>query len=114
MVVLIPGGSRDANGPSGGHRWAPRDPITHTLVAVYGKYLPNEVSRITMDRHAPLTDDQLAAVADRAVEQVADTLAELGLDLGDGQTPPSEGDYRRSGRAASRADAETHRERARE
>jgi len=64
-----------------------------------------------MGRHAPLTDDQRAAIADRAVEQVADTLAELGLDLGDGSTPSSEGVKRRT-RPAARADAETRRERA--
>lgn len=30
-----------------------------------------------MGRHAPLTDDQRAAIADRAVEQVADTLVDM-------------------------------------
>ncbi len=30
-----------------------------------------------MGRHTPLTDAQRAAVADRAVEQVADTLVEI-------------------------------------
>lgn len=70
------------------------------------------MSHGTMGRHAPLTDDQRAAVADRAVEQVADTLADLGLDLGDGPTPPSEGVHSRGGSAASSTDAETHPERA--
>ncbi|WP_424002302.1 hypothetical protein ACOZ4I_01460 [Haloarcula salina] len=63
-----------------------------------------------MGRHAPLTDDQRAAVADRAVEQVADTLAKHGLELGDGPTPA--GIDRRGGPVASKADAEARRERA--
>ena len=46
-----------------------------------------------MSRHAPLTDAQRAAVADRAVEQVADTLVKLHDDSQSGQRKPlSDGD----------------------
>ncbi|MDS0221734.1 hypothetical protein NDI54_10295 [Haloarcula sp. S1AR25-5A] len=46
-----------------------------------------------MGRHTPLTDDQRAAIADRAVEQVADTLIEMDDDsTRSGQRTPFSGD----------------------
>jgi hypothetical protein len=46
-----------------------------------------------MGRHTPLTDAQRTAVADRAVEQVADTLVERHANLRSGHRRPlSDGD----------------------
>ncbi|MGB9954646.1 MULTISPECIES: hypothetical protein [unclassified Haloarcula] len=41
-----------------------------------------------MGRHTPLTDVQRAAIADRAVAQVADTLAEMHADSQPSQRKP--------------------------
>ncbi|WP_161606628.1 MULTISPECIES: hypothetical protein [Haloarcula] len=41
-----------------------------------------------MGSHTPLTDAQRAAVADRAVEQVSDTLIEMHADSGSGHRKP--------------------------
>jgi hypothetical protein len=51
------------------------------------------VINVHMGRHAPLTDAQRAAIAYRAVEQVADTLAEMHDDsIQSGQRRPLSAD----------------------
>jgi hypothetical protein len=72
MVVLIPG---EAARPRSG--LVAHTENTQRAVVLSRKYLPVEESQLSMGRHTPLTDAQRAAVADRAVEQVADTLFEM-------------------------------------
>ena len=57
------------------------------------RYLLMRVINIHMGRHVPLTDAQRAAIAHRAVEQVADTLAEMHDDsIQSGQRRPLSAD----------------------